>query len=145
MNNSLDKEIIDKLKQLGGDQIQIPPNCLSATGGKFVDFEENKYLSAEFAINDAYNNPSGIMMGGYYGVFFDNVIGPMALMTGRKYCVSLDLNITFIKALKPQDKLVTVKAIVTSNSRQFVNLKVEAKNERGDILATGTSRMMKLG
>ncbi len=101
-------------------------------------------MTLRFPIVEKYNNPMGITFGGVFGMFFDKVMGPFSSLEGHGPTTSLDLNVTYLKALRVQDKYVDVTAEIISNTKSFLILHGKAINSKGQLVATASSRMMVL-
>ncbi len=125
--------------------ITLPPKCFIEMEGKFLEYIENESLKISFPVQDKYCNPAGNLLGGMISAFFDNTFGPLSYMTAKKPTASLDLNITFIRAITPAEKELIVEAQIIKITKRFIIFEGKAYNPDHDLIATGTSRMIILG
>lgn len=145
--NSKNSDAYNSMKEDMGspEGLTLPPKCFIEMEGKFIDHKENDYLKMSFPVQEKYCNPAGNLLGGMVSAFFDNTFGPFSYMTAKKPTTSLDLNITFIKSISPKEKELIVEAKIIKITKKFIIFEGKAFNPSGDIIATGTSRMMILG
>ena len=141
--NDFTKKLFETVKK-GSDSIeyQFPPPAVADLDPTLLEYNPNKSIKWSFPIKERYNNPFGITFGGYFAVFFDAVFGPFSGLTAGKPTTSLDLNVTFIKALRPADKNVIVESTIVSKSKTYLNLYGKAFTEDGTLVATCTTRML---
>lgn len=123
---------------------QFPPPVFDITPSEFIEHIEGKSMTLRFPILEKYNNPMGITFGGVFGMFFDMAMGPFSGLEGHGPTTSLDLNITYIKALRVKDEYVDVTAEIISNTKSFLILHGKAITAKGQLVATASSRMMVL-
>ncbi|MCP4121481.1 MAG: PaaI family thioesterase [Bacteroidetes bacterium] len=123
-------------------RLTFPPHCTRMVESRFTDYKEGKSLEVEFPLKSDYNNPGGVVLGGYYSVFFDMAIGPLSYLVSHKYAVSLDINVSFLHPPATDSDFITVKAYLKSRSRRLMYFTAEAFDIHGKMLATCNSRMM---
>ena len=143
IKNFLTPELEEKLraKDYSGKGMFPPPASLMIQS-ELVEYVDGASMTVRFPILSKYDNPFYITFGGLYGMFFDSVFGPLSGLESDGPTSSLDMNITFIKAVSVADEYVDVKAIITSKSKSFIILNGEARNKKGKLVATCTSRMI---
>ncbi len=121
---------------------QFPPNVAQLLEIEFISYDDELLtIDARMPIKPEFNNPFHITFGGTYGMYFDMAFGPFSGLITNAATTSLDLNITYIKPLMVKDEHVYIHAIVVSQSKQYLNLRGEAKKVDGTLVATATSRM----
>lgn len=125
----------------GGERLQFPPNIFKISEGELLSYD-NSHIEMLYAVKKEFNNPFGITFGGIFSIWFDATFGPFSTLISDAPTTSLDLNVNFIKSVSPADKSVIVKAEVISKSKTFINMEGKMYNHKGDLVATGTSRMM---
>jgi uncharacterized protein (TIGR00369 family) len=121
--------------------VKVPPPCFVASGAEIVAHEPGKSLTVAFPVREEQANPVGFLQGGYVCAMFDNVFGPLAFATTHKPCLSVDINVNFVRGLKPGET-ATVRAEFLSKTKKLLQLRAEAFNEQGKLAATATSNMM---
>jgi acyl-coenzyme A thioesterase PaaI-like protein len=137
-------EVFDLLKATVPSGIaQFPPNVAKLLELELLSYDDQEHIMhVRMPIKPDFNNPFHITFGGTYGMYFDMAFGPFSGLVTMMPTTSLDLNITYIKPLSVADQYCHIKAYVTSQSKQFLNLRGEALKEDGTLVATATSRMM---
>ena len=120
----------------------FPPPAVRHMELEFLEYQEGDFLSHKAIIKEDYNNPGGVMFGGYYGMFFDAAFGPFSFIETQKYAASLDMNMTYLKSIKPKDEYVITTAKLISSSKTFLLMHGEMRKPDGLLAATATTRMM---
>ena len=141
--NDFTKKLFEEMsKNNMGKKMQIPPPAIKNLDPTLLAYVPGKSIKWSFPIKESYNNPFGITFGGYFGMFFDAAMGPFSGMTAKKPTTSLDMNVTFLKPLSPEDKTVTVEVDVVSQSKSYLLLSAKAHSGRGVLVGTCTSRLL---
>jgi len=122
-------------------EVKMPPLCFLESGAKITAHEVNKSLTVKFPVHEKQTNPLGYLQGGILSSYFDNVFGPLSFATLRKPCISIDMNVNFMRPLR-SGEIVTIRAEFKSKSRRLVQLYAEAHNEKHKLIATATSNLM---
>ncbi|MEI6388933.1 MAG: PaaI family thioesterase [Spirochaetota bacterium] len=120
---------------------KIPPPCFIESGATIIAHEQGKSLSVRFTITEKQTGPLGILQGGVLCSLFDDVFGPLSFATAKKPCVSIDMNVNFVRMTKAGESL-TIKAEFVSKTRRLLQMKAEANNEKGKLVATCSSNLM---
>lgn len=137
-----DARLFEIMKGMSGaDFLTLPPNSFAEMDGEIVDYEMGESITCSFPVYEKYNNPAGIMLGGFLPVFFDLTFGPLSYLAAMQPTSSLDLNTTFIKPVTANDREIKVKATVVNKSRSYLILEAQAWNQKGELVGTATSRM----
>lgn len=135
--------IFTTMKQMQGqEKLELPPKSFSDIGGRFVAYTKGESLANAFPLQERYSNPSGYLLGGYLPVFFDSTFGPFSYLETQKPTTSLDLNTTFVKPIAISEKEIYIEVFLVKKTNSFIIMDGKAKNIRGDIIATATSRLM---
>ncbi|MDJ0750031.1 MAG: PaaI family thioesterase [Woeseiaceae bacterium] len=129
----------------GGSTLSLPPPSFEEAGAEIIEYHEGKSIVVRFPLYEKYNNPVGVILGGYLSVFFDLTFGPLAYLVTRKPSTSLDINTTFIRPMKPSDGAVTIKSTVVNMSNSYLLLDAHAYVADDKLIATATSRLRILG
>lgn len=135
----------DMAKMAEGGMLTLPPKSAEEMGAEIIDYVEDASITVKFPLYEKYNNPAGIILGGFLPVFFDLSFGPLSYLVAKKPTASLDLNTTFIRPVSVKDKELTVKAEVVNKSKSYIIFEARAFNNENDLIATATSRMVILG
>lgn len=141
--SELTKQLFEAMNNSNmGKKVQMPPPAIKALDPTLLEHIPGKSIKWSFPIRESYNNPFGITFGGYYGMFFDAAFGPFSGLTTKQPTTSLDMNVTFLKPLSPEDKTVVVDVAVVSQSKSYLILSAKAYSGRGVLVATCTTRML---
>ena len=139
----ISKRLFEKMKRMqGAENLKLPPNCTVEMQGKIIAYEEGEYLTCSFPILEKYNNPAGVMLGGFLPVFFDLTMGPFVYLEANKPSTSLDLNVTFIKPISTLDNHILVTVHLIKKSKHYLILEGKANNPKGEIVGAATSRLL---
>ncbi len=121
--------------------VKVPPPCFLASGAKIIAHEPNKSLTVAVPVSEEQTNPVGSLQGGILASYFDNTFGPLSFATMRRPCVSIDMTVNFVRAVRPGET-VLVRAEFKSKSRKLIQLYAEAHNEKQKLIATATTNML---
>ncbi len=122
-------------------QVTLPPPSFVAAGGRVLAFAKNRRIVLAFLVRAEQTNPLGTLQGGILASFIDDAFGSLCFASLRKPCVSIDLNINFIRPLKPGE-VVTINAEFKSKNRKLLQVYAEARNTKEKLVATATSNLL---
>ncbi|ACN13838.1 conserved hypothetical protein [Desulforapulum autotrophicum HRM2] len=126
----------------GGKMLTLPPESAKEMNAELIEYVEEESIKVKFPLYEKYNNPVGLILGGFLPVFFDLSFGPLSYLVAKKPATSLDLNTTFIRPITIKDKEIIIKASVINKSKSYLILDAQAFNSKNDLVATATSRML---
>lgn len=126
----------------GSSMLSLPPESAKEMESEIIEYIEEKSLKVRFPLYEKYNNPAGLILGGFLPVFFDLSFGPLSYLIAKKPTTSLDLNTSFIRPISAKDKEITVCASVVNKSKSYLILEAKAFNNKNELVATATSRML---
>ena len=132
-------------KMEGGAKLSLPPPSFEDANAEIIEYTEGKSIVVRIPLYEKYNNPVGVILGGYLPLFFDLTFGPLAYLVAKKPTTSLDINTTFIRPMKFADEAVTIKSSVVNMSRSYLLLDAHAFVSEDKLVATATSRVRILG
>ncbi|WP_164157488.1 PaaI family thioesterase [Sandarakinorhabdus rubra] len=95
----------------------------------------------------AHLNPLGIVHGGFAATLLDSAMGcavHTTLPAGVGYG-TVDLNITYVRAITPETGPVTARGEVLSRGRRLATARGSLHDANGKLLATGVTTCMILG
>ena len=124
-----------------GAALELPPRSFTEANAEIVDYIEDESIVVRVPLDDKYNNPAGLILGGYLPMFFDLTFGPLAYLVAGKPSTSLDINTTFIRPLRSSDEAVIIRSSVVSHSRSYLVLEARAFVADDKLVATATSRL----
>lgn len=121
--------------------VKVPPPCFLASEAKILAHEPKRSLTVAFTVTEEQTNPVGSLQGGILASFFDNTFGPLSFATMRKPCVSIDMNVNFIRPARPGETVV-IRAEFKARGRKLLQMYGEARSEKDKLIATATSNLM---
>jgi uncharacterized protein (TIGR00369 family) len=139
-------DVFDVMAKLeGSSALSLPPPSFEEAEAEIIEYTEGKSIVVKIPLYEKYNNPVGVILGGYLPLFFDLTFGPLAYLVAKKPTTSLDINTTFIRPMKSSDGAVTIKSFVVNMSRSYLLLDAQAFVSGDKLVATATSRLRILG
>ena len=140
--NSNENNVFAKMKQMAGSEmVTLPPRCHEYLEGEFVEYVEGQSITMKFPIYEKYNNPAGVILGGFMPLFFDATMGPLSYLLAQRPVTTLDINTTFLRPIMASQKYVTVSASLVNLSKSYLFLEGKAFNPENKLVATSTSRL----
>lgn len=136
-------EVMAKME--GGSALTLPPPSFQEANAQIIEYIEGRSIVVEIPLYEKYNNPVGIILGGYLPMFFDLTFGPLAYLVTKKPATSLDINTTFIRPVKASDGAVTIRSSVVNVTKSYLLLDAQAFVPENSLVATATSRLRILG
>ncbi len=121
--------------------VKVPPPCFLSSGAKIVAHEPNKSLTVTFPVSEDQTNPVGSLQGGILASYFDNTFGPLSFATMRKPCVSIDMNVNFIRPVRPGETVI-IHVEFKSKGRKVFQMYGEAFNDKNKLIATASTNML---
>ena len=132
-------------KMEGSSTLTMPPPSFEEANAEIVEYTEGESIVVRIPLYEKYNNPVGVILGGYLPMFFDLTFGPLAYLVAKKPATSLDINTTFIRPITSSDGAVTIKSSVVNMSKSYLLLDAQAFVSEDKLVATATSRLRILG
>ena len=145
--NKMGNEEIFKIMRdyLSDAPVTIPPQSFLDMNIEVISYEDGQSIEISAPLYEKYNNPAGMILGGYLPTFFDLAFGPLSFLVTKRPTTSLDLNTTFIKPISVRDEQIIIKAKVINQSRSYLYLEAKAFNPKQELIAAAISRMRILG
>ena len=139
-------EIFEVMARMeGASALSLPPPSFEEANAEIIEYTEGESIVVKIPLYEKYNNPVGVILGGYLPMFFDLTFGPLAYLVAKKPATSLDINTTFIRPIKSLDGFVTIKSSVVNMSSSYLLLDAHAFVSDDKLVATATSRLRILG
>jgi uncharacterized protein (TIGR00369 family) len=117
-----------------------PPATAQLLGAELVsESPSDGTIEMAFNPNASMLNPAGVVQGGIVAAMLDDTMGPalISLTGGKVMPSSIDLNVSFIRPVKPGR--VIAKGRVVNRGRSIVFLEAELFDSDGRLLARSTS------
>jgi uncharacterized protein (TIGR00369 family) len=126
---------------MSGRVLQVPPNSDLTLGMVCVDKSEAGTSTWSMTVDERFENPAGIMQGGFLASFCDSAMGASAVtyVKDRKVNVSnAELKISFFSAIRT-GSVLTCRATVTSGSRRVAFVEATVTDQLGRVVGRATS------
>ena len=96
-------------------------------------------IEIAFHPGESFLNPHGTVQGGFVAAMLDDTMGPALVSRNDGACIpaSIDMNVTFVRAVKPGR--VIGKGRVVSQGKSIAFLEAELFDTEGNLLARATS------
>jgi uncharacterized protein (TIGR00369 family) len=104
------------------DRLKMPP-VAALLGWRLLDINlEDKWIKVAFDGKPEFINPTGSVQGGILSAMLDDAMGPIvvAVTNAEGFPTTIDLNVSFIRPVKPGP--ISVTAQITNLGRQLVFL-----------------------
>ncbi len=129
----------EDLKQKTGKDFLFPPPSNETLGVEYTEIIPGQKMSATFPYQRKFANPVGLYQGGFLSAAIDEVLGPLAYVTAGIPCMTLSLNVTYLKAFPETMKHVIVEGFVLQKTKSFIFLRAEVKSPTGELIAHAES------
>ena len=136
-------QVLDFFKSnIGKSSSEMSPSPFGRwLNGTLVAVEEDS-LTAEFIVRSDMCNPGEIMHGGVATGIMDDLIGMTLFASGtQNFYSTVNLNIDFLFAAKPNEKL-TAKSKIVRMGKKIAHAEGEIRNEAGQIIAKCTTNLV---
>ena len=148
------KPFLDQMTARGAGGLRLPPPVFDLMETDVRDYRPGDAeadrvgaaLIARFPIQEAFQNPMGIMQGGMVAAAIDNVVGPLSYLVAPP-SVTATLSITYLAPVTPDLAHVEVEAKLTARAgRQLVfDATVSAPDGRRLAVARATQTVVRKG
>ena len=116
-----------------------PPAAETLGWELLAEFPDEGRIDIAFHPNATMLNPGGTVQGGFIAAMLDDAMGPALVSStnGTEMPVSLDINVSFIKPVRPGR--VIARGRVVSRTKSTAFLEAELFDQAGNLLARATS------
>jgi uncharacterized protein (TIGR00369 family) len=129
----------EDLKQKTGKDFLFPPPSNETLAVEYTEIIAGKKMTAKFPYQRRFANPVGLYQGGFLSAAIDEVLGPLAYITAETPCMTLSLNVTYLRAFPEAMKHVIVEGFVLQKTKNFIFLRAEVKSPQGELIAHAES------
>ena len=116
------------------------PSAATPLGWELIsEWPDEARIEIAFHPNDTMLNPGGNVQGGFIAAMLDDTMGPALVSStgGREMPISLDLNVSFLRPVRPGH--VIGRGRVVSRTKSTAFLEAELFDSAGTLLARATS------
>lgn len=124
-----------------GKELQLPPPTNLELKIEYLEINPGKNMIGKIPFQERFTNPAGLYQGGFLAAALDEVFGPLSYISSGTVCMTLSLNLTFLKAFTPAMKEILVEAIVLQKTKNFIFMRGEARSLAGDLVAFAESHV----
>ncbi len=130
------------LKTFEGKELSDLPSPITAwLKGKLISIEEGKTV-VEYRVRKEMTNPVGTMQGGIFTAMMDDALGVAVYSLGKdRFFTSVNFTVDFLESAFEGDS-VRITAGVVREGKTIVNVKIEAMNQTGKLLAVASSNLV---
>lgn len=121
--------------------LQIPPNCDLTLGMTCVDKTVAGHCVWEMAADERFENPAGLIQGGFLAAFADSSMGAAAVTyaAGRKVSVAnAEMKVSFLAAVRSGGTL-RCEAVVVAGGARTAFVEASVTDGDGRLVARATS------
>jgi acyl-coenzyme A thioesterase PaaI-like protein len=140
---SVHDQWIDRMKSFQGD-LTLPPPSLQELQLEYLEVLPGKKMVAKLPFQQRFTNPVGFYQGGFMAAAIDEVFGPLSYATHNGPCMTISLNLTFIKPFGPQMNFCLIEAMVLKETANFIFMRAEVKSSKGEILSHAETHVNKV-
>lgn len=126
----------DWLKQLAlfPGSLKLPPPSLAELKLEYLEIIPSKKMVAKLPFQERFTNPVGLYQGGFLAAAIDEVFGPLSYITHGAPCLTLSLNLTYLKGFSSKMGHCLIEAQVLKETNNFIFMRAEVKSPEGDLL-----------
>ncbi len=130
--------IMDRLLEIipSNTGMDLPPKVFKDMDGEFIEFIEEKSLTARFPNKKRFMNPFGFMQGGIIVAAIDNAVSPLSYVLAPPN-ITKEITTTFKRPIKQTDSYIDVIASLLEKTSTNIVLQAEVRKENGKLAAIG--------
>jgi uncharacterized protein (TIGR00369 family) len=131
----------NKIKEETGADLELPPRSVIELGLEYLEITPGDKMVARVPFQKKFTNPVGTFQGGVLSACADDVFGPLAYVSSGKPCLTLSLNITFLKAFTEKMGECVIEAKILQKTKTFIFMRADIKSPQGDLIAHAESHV----
>jgi acyl-coenzyme A thioesterase PaaI-like protein len=124
-----------------GIQLQLPPPSLIELKIEYLEITPGKVIKGKAPFQKRFSNPIHTFQGGFLTAIMDDHFGPLAYLTARSPCTTLNMSMTFLRPFIEKDEFCIIEAEVLKKSKSFIFMRGIISSINGDILAHSESHV----
>ena len=119
-----------------------PGPAFTQMNGVFLDYMADHSMIASFPAKPEYANSLGVVQGGFMAAAIDNIFGCFALMSTKRPCATITMNLSYIRPVRVEDGDMTVEVKVLQQTRSLLFLSGKLSNGTGRTACTANATMV---
>jgi acyl-coenzyme A thioesterase PaaI-like protein len=135
-------EFKTKIEIEHGLKMELPPPSLNELKLEYLEINPGKRILARLPFQERFTNPIGLYQGGFLGAGLDEVFGPLSYLTAKRPCMTLSMNVSYLKAFSAQYPHCLIEAQVLQKTQSLIFMKASVTSPAGDVLAHADSHVM---
>ncbi len=141
------EELREKLKAILSDRAadgEQPKGDIQVLKPKFIDYDEEGWLTVEFIPQEWQQNGINVVQGGILGYMLDCVFGPFAYtVSGGKMSGTVNMATNYLRPVIADGRSIRAKARLLTNSKRMMHAEGILYNADGKIAVTASANLMK--
>jgi uncharacterized protein (TIGR00369 family) len=135
-----EEEILGPMQeQAQGTDLRIPPRSFEEMNAEMQRYDpEAQTLRVRIPVEARYENPTGVMQGGFLCAALDNVLGPLSYLVAPPSATT-QLNVTFLRPVTREHEYIFVEAQFEERAEKQVKLSGTVRTPDGNTAATCTA------
>lgn len=124
--------------------LNLPPSSMLELKLEYLEVKPGEKMVAKLPFQDRFTNPIGTYQGGFLAAGIDDVFGPLSYVSYGGPTMTLSLNITYLKAFRPDMGHCLIEAQVLKMTNNFIFMRADVKSPTGELLAHAESHVSKV-
>lgn len=134
-------KLIFSERALEGEEYETDLQVLAP---EFVSYTDDEVLTVRIPVKKWMGNGLRVVQGGIMSYMIDAVVGPMGFAYSETdLSGTIDLSLSYLRPVSPDDPYVEIVCRVRSNTRRMVYIEAELYDCRGKLCTTATTNIMK--
>ncbi len=125
----------EELLNKKGVRLTLPPPSLQELGLEYLEVSPGKKILARVPFQSKFTNPIGLYQGGFLAAALDEVFGPLSYITAQGPCMTLAMNVSYLKAFTQKQGFCLIEAEVLKKTSTLIFMRADVKTPEGDLMA----------
>jgi acyl-coenzyme A thioesterase PaaI-like protein len=118
-----------------GISLILPPPTLTELQMEYLEIEPGKKMIGKLPFQKRFINPVGLYQGGFLGAALDEVFGPLSYITAERPCMTLSMNVSYLKAFTEKMGHCLIEAMVLQKTKTLIFMRAEVRSPTSDLIA----------
>ena len=124
-----------------GIHLELPPPSLNELQLEYLEIIPGKKLAAKIPFQKKFTNPIGLYQGGFMAACLDEVFGPLSYITADRPCMTLSMNVTYLKSFHEKMGFCKIEAFVLQKTKSFIFMRAEVLSPEGELMCHAESHV----
>lgn len=131
-----------KMLEENGVHIELPPPSLIELKSEFLEVVPNKKMVAKVPFQKRFTNPVGLFQGGFLAAALDDVFGPLSYISAERPCMTLSLNISYVRTFTEKMGYCVITAEVVQKSASIIFMRADVLSPDEKLIAHAETHVM---